>query len=108
MEKQIDDLLKALFKVSEVSKTTYCIMENNFINTDQAKRIVREWMKANRLDALVMLRSLAKQLNQWAEQSKTGGWSTHQVEPMQNKAAEIHRFLDKAEIEKEKRAQISA
>lgn len=96
MEKQIDDLLKELFKVSEVSKTTYCIMENNFINTDQAKRIVREWMmKANRLDALVMLRSLAKQLNQWAEQSRNGGWSTHQVEPMRNKAAEIHRFLDK-------------
>lgn len=50
-------------------------------------------------ESLAMLRSLAKQLNQWAEQSITGGWSTHQVAPMRNKAAEMHRFLDKAEIE---------
>ena len=61
--------------------------------------IVDEGMKVNPLEPLVMLRSIAKQLNLWAEQSRTGGWSTHQVKPMQDKAAEIYRLLDKMGIE---------
>jgi len=52
---------------------------------------------SNLLEPLVMLRSLAKQLNKWADESRTGGWSTHQVKPIQEKAAEIYQLLDKVE-----------
>ena len=61
--------------------------------------VVNVGLQANPLEPLVMLRSIAKQLNLWAEQSRTGGWSTHQVKPMQDKAAEIYRLLDKMGIE---------
>jgi len=59
--------------------------------------VVNVGMQANPLEPLVMLRSLAKQLNKWADESKSGGWSTHQVKPMQEKAAEIYQLLDKVE-----------
>ena len=55
--------------------------------------------KANALEPIHMLRLVAKQLNTWAAQSQSGGWSTHQVIPMQEKAAEIYRLLDKLEYE---------
>jgi hypothetical protein len=59
--------------------------------------VVNVGLQANPLEPLVMLRSIAKQLNQWADESKSGGWSTHQVKPMQEKAAEIYQLLDKVE-----------
>lgn len=34
----------------------------------------------------------ANQLDNWAEQSGRGGWSTHQVEPMKKKANELRRI----------------
>jgi hypothetical protein len=33
----------------------------------------------------------ANQLDDWARDSKTGGWSTHQVEPMRAKADQLRR-----------------
>lgn len=33
----------------------------------------------------------ANQLDRWAEQSRTGGWSTHQVEPMTKLADKLRR-----------------
>lgn len=36
---------------------------------------------------------VAQQLEQWARESRAGGWSTHQVEPMRQKADEIYAFL---------------
>lgn len=33
----------------------------------------------------------ANQLDDWAAESKRGGWSTHQVEPMRKKADQLRR-----------------
>ena len=40
-----------------------------------------------------MLRSIRRQLNQWADESRSGGWSTHQVDPQRELAAKIQQFL---------------
>lgn len=39
------------------------------------------------------LREVADQLEKWAAESRTGGWSTHQVEPMKKEAARIYEML---------------
>ncbi len=41
-----------------------------------------------------MLRLVRRQLHQWADESCTGGWSTHQVQTQRNLAAAIQQFLD--------------
>ncbi len=41
------------------------------------------------------LRPTAIQLERWAKESLSGGWSTHQVKPMQKKADEIWAFIGK-------------
>lgn len=41
------------------------------------------------------LEQIAYQLERWADESRKGGWSTHQVEPMKNKATEIFTYLGK-------------
>lgn len=41
-----------------------------------------------------LLRNVAGRLNRWAEESKSGGWSTHQVGPQQELSAQIHQYLD--------------
>lgn len=64
---------------------------------DEDVEYIRADLVSNLLEPLVMLRSLANQLNKWADESKSGGWSTHQVKPMQEKAAEIYQLLDKVE-----------
>ena len=40
-----------------------------------------------------MLEAIAEQLDRWAAESKSGGWSTHQVKPMEAKASEIYAYL---------------
>lgn len=35
--------------------------------------------------------AMADQLDEWAQQSRTGGWSTHQVDPMIRKANELRQ-----------------
>lgn len=35
--------------------------------------------------------AMADQLDIWARQSKEGGWSTHQVDPMRAKADDLRR-----------------
>lgn len=35
--------------------------------------------------------AMADQLDDWARESRSGGWSTHQVEPMTRKADELRR-----------------
>ncbi len=42
-----------------------------------------------------LLRDIAGQLNRWADESRRGGWSTHQVKPQLALAAEIHQHLDR-------------
>lgn len=39
------------------------------------------------------LMRIAKQLNEWADLSVIGGWSTHQVEPMRSLAANIRKSV---------------
>lgn len=38
-----------------------------------------------------LLLKIAAQLEAWANESKVGGWSTHQVDPMRKLADEIRR-----------------
>lgn len=45
----------------------------------------------------LMLLRVAVQLDVWADESISGGWSTHQVTPMRNLAAQIRRTVGKAE-----------
>lgn len=40
-----------------------------------------------------LLRRIESQLEAWANESRTGGWSTHQVEPMRKLADEIRMRL---------------
>lgn len=37
----------------------------------------------------------ANQLDKWATESREGGWSTHQVDPMKKKADELRRIATK-------------
>lgn len=39
------------------------------------------------------LERIAIQLDKWAAESKAGGWSTHQVKPMQSLASEIRQSI---------------
>lgn len=43
------------------------------------------------------LRLIAEQLEQWANETTNGGWSTHQVDPMKKKAAEIYALLGRCQ-----------
>lgn len=38
----------------------------------------------------------ADQLDRWANESSTGGWSTHQVNPMRERANELRRIAARA------------
>jgi hypothetical protein len=40
-----------------------------------------------------LLQRIELQLEKWANESRTGGWSTHQVEPMRKLADEIRMAL---------------
>lgn len=41
------------------------------------------------------LNRIAAQLRKWAIESRTGGWSTHQVDPMRKLADEIDEHLSR-------------
>lgn len=51
-------------------------------------------LKARVMSCEAMLADIRQQLNRWADESQSGGWSTHQVKPQQQLAAEIQQFLD--------------
>lgn len=51
--------------------------------------------EAERDELVAALRKDAALLRHWAVQSRTGGWSTHQVEPMRRRANEIDEVLAK-------------
>lgn len=40
-----------------------------------------------------LLREIAEQLDKWAIESQTGGWSTHQVDPQRKLAQKIYSHL---------------
>ncbi len=41
-----------------------------------------------------ILADIRQQLNRWADESESEGWSTHQVNLQRKLAAEIQQFLD--------------
>lgn len=43
-------------------------------------------------DVINFLNDLAAKLDSWAEQSRCGGWSTHQVEANEKTANDCRRF----------------
>lgn len=47
-------------------------------------------------ELIEFLRQEAIQLRLWAVQSRQGGWSTHQVDPMRKRAEEIDELLARA------------
>ena len=49
------------------------------------------------IEAVGKLREIAHQLEKWADESIDSSWSTHQVKPMRDKAAEIFAFLGRGE-----------
>ncbi|MEW8048925.1 MAG: hypothetical protein AB2792_19900 [Candidatus Thiodiazotropha sp.] len=46
-------------------------------------------------DDITFFREIAEQLNRWADESRTGGWSTHQVKPQRELAEKIYAHLGK-------------
>lgn len=52
-------------------------------------------LKARVMSCEAMLADIRQYLNRWADESQCGGWSTHQVKPQQQLAAEIQQFLDR-------------
>jgi len=46
------------------------------------------------------LYKIAQQLDKWAIETKTGGWSTHQVAPMRKLSLEIYSYLGRYGFEK--------
>ena len=47
-------------------------------------------------ELIAVIEEEANQLDAWAEQSRRGGWSTHQVDPMRKRADELRRFAASA------------
>ena len=41
-------------------------------------------------DALALLEEDIAMLRQWASECRSGGWSTHQVRPMEDRASLLH------------------
>lgn len=52
--------------------------------------------------AVAILRTERRQLLKWAEESMTGGWSTHQVKPMKKRA----EYLKKQIVELERKLEL--
>jgi hypothetical protein len=53
--------------------------------------------------------AVADQLDRWARQSQTGGWSTHQVDPMRRLAANLRAYTGRRDaIAKARRAVVQA
>ena len=61
---------------------------------DMAKNAMSDDLVEIMKEPLNILSDIAKQLNKWAEESKKGGWSTHQVKPQQELASKIYQYLD--------------
>jgi hypothetical protein len=51
-------------------------------------------------ELIYLIEETAAQLDQWAEQSVRGGWSTHQVDPMRKKADELRRAASQSKFER--------
>jgi hypothetical protein len=53
----------------------------------------RRWEVKKMEGDKILLNKIARQLEIWAEESRVGGWSTHQVKPMQKLSKEIYEHL---------------
>ena len=53
-------------------------------------------MKGEKKESNKLLREVGTQLEKWADEAKTGGWSTHQVKPMKRLAEKIFAHLGRA------------
>lgn len=95
------------FSVSKFDATTYQVVDNDlqeevcvcsdysgqtYAAIDRARMIAATLSQLEKSGA-VMLTSIAEQLKQWATESRNGGWSTHQVDPMLDLAAKIHNQI---------------
>ena len=50
-------------------------------------------------EAINLLEKEAVQLDRWADESLSGGWSTHQVEPMRNRAAMLRNKVNELKVQ---------
>ena len=58
--------------------------------------IQRAWAAAEFTIKSPLLEAISdeiEQLEMWAKESKTGGWSTHQVDPMRRRADQLRQVL---------------
>jgi hypothetical protein len=61
----------------------------------KAKTVDRESVLRGAVhEAIEALSAMAWQLDEWAKQSREGGWSTHQVDPMLKTADSLRRKAD--------------
>lgn len=49
-------------------------------------------------EAIQILEEERAQLLEWAKQSSTGGWSTHQVEPMTKRAEHLYNKINELKV----------
>jgi hypothetical protein len=86
-----------LYVPSEVGREMLRLaQEHEMQNAEEESR--QAWRKrAKKWEA--MLVAVAQKLERWAAESKVGGWSTHQVKPQQDLAAEIFIELGRARFQ---------
>ena len=49
-------------------------------------------------ELIQVIEAEANQLDRWADESRRGGWSTHQVDPMRKRADELRRIVAQAKL----------
>ena len=50
-------------------------------------------------EAIALLEEEAVQLDRWADDSLSGGWSTHQVQPMRNRATHLRNRINALKVQ---------
>lgn len=65
-------------------------------DTEESARLISAAPQLHRElnDSIKAVESVARQLDDWANESQRGGWSTHQVDPMRRLADILRRQVD--------------
>lgn len=70
------------------SQAACCDLDSDLI-TKEIVEIARVALLELARNTVLTMREEAEQLEKWADESQIGGWSTHQVDPMRKRAAEL-------------------
>ena len=80
-----------------MSTTEVCAALAAWVQASLDEQQAHADLKARVARAIDALRAEARQLDVWAVQSREGGWSTHQVDPMRKRADDLRRLADELE-----------